>query len=318
MSSKPTLTVVAISAFFVCGADVAAQTFPAKPIRIITTEAGGGSDFAARVVAQASNMGQPMVVDNRGGGVVAIEAVARAPADGYTMLFYGATVWLLQYMRDNVLWDPVRDFAPVTLATSSPNILILNPAVPANTVKDFIALARAKPGQFNDAGGGTGTSSHLAAELFKSMAGVSIVRVAYKGNGPALTGVITGEVQMIFATPGSVTQHLKAGRLKALAVSSAQPSALMPGLPTLAASGLPGYEAVGIIGFLAPAKTPETVVQRLNQEIVRVLGLPEVKEKYFNSGVETVGSTPEEFGAKIKAEMTRLGKVIRDTGIRAE
>jgi tripartite-type tricarboxylate transporter receptor subunit TctC len=318
MSSKPTLTFVAISAFFVCGADVAAQTFPAKPIRIITTEAGGGSDFAARVVAQASNMGQPMVVDNRGGGVVAIEAVARAPADGYTMLFYGATVWLLQYMRDNVLWDPVRDFAPVTLATSSPNILILNPAVPANTVKDFIALARAKPGQFNDAGGGTGTSSHLAAELFKSMAGVSIVRVAYKGNGPALTGVITGEVQMIFATPGSVTQHLKAGRLKALAVSSAQPSALMPGLPTLAASGLPGYEAVGIIGFLAPAKTPETVVQRLNQEIVRVLGLPEVKEKYFNSGVETVGSTPEEFGAKIKAEMTRLGKVIRDTGIRAE
>ncbi len=318
MSSKPTLTVVAISAFFVCSADVAAQTFPAKPIRIITTEAGGGSDFAARVVAQASNMGQPMVVDNRGGGVVAIEAVVRAPADGYTMLFYGATVWLLQYMRDNVLWDPVRDFAPVTLATSSPNILILNPAVPANTVKDFIALARAKPGQFNDAGGGTGTSSHLAAELFKSMAGVSIVRVAYKGNGPALTGVITGEVQMIFATPGSVTQHLKAGRLKALAVSSAQPSALMPGLPTLAASGLPGYEAVGIIGFLAPAKTPETVVQRLNQEIVRVLGLPEVKEKYFNSGVETVGSTPEEFGAKIKAEMTRLGKVIRDTGIRAE
>ncbi len=221
-------------------------------------------------------------------------------------------------MRDNLPWDALRDFAPITLAITSPNIVVVHPAQPINSIKDLIAVAKARPGQLNDGGGQTGASSHLASELFKAMAGVDIVRVPYKGVGPALNALVAGEVQLSFTNPGAAAPHVKSGRLRAVAVTSAQPSALLPGLPTVAASGLPGYEAVSIFGMFAPAKTPAAIINRLNLETARHLTAPETRERFLSSGVETVGSSPEQLGATIKSEMTRMGKVIRDRGIRAQ
>jgi tripartite-type tricarboxylate transporter receptor subunit TctC len=244
--------------------------------------------------------------------------VAKAQPDGYTVLLHGSGLWLLPFMREDVPWDSLRDFSPITLAISSSNLVVVNPSLPINSIKDLIAVAKARPGQLNDAGGQTGASTHLAAELFKAMAGVDIVRVPYKGVGPALNALIAGEVQLSFTNPGAATPHVKSGRLRALAVTSAQPSALLPGLPTVAASGLPGYEAVSIFGLFAPARTPAAIINRLNQESVRFLNLAQTREKFLNSGVETVGSSPEQLAATVKSEMARMGKVIRDRGIRAE
>lgn len=311
--------------FAVCatlvGATIASgQNFPSKPIHVLTSEPGGGNDFGARLIAQglSVSIGQQVVVDNRGaaGGVIAAETVANAPPDGHTLLYYGSNIWLLPFLRSSVPYDPIKDFAPVTLAVRAPVILVVHPSVAAASVKELIAFAKANPGKLNYGAGATGSASQIATELFKAMAAVDITKISYKGQGPALNALIAGEVQVAFATPGSVTAHIKSGRLKALAVTTAQPSPLLPGLPTVAASGVPGYEAVSIVGMFAPAKTPAAVISQLNHEIVKVLSRPEIKERFFKSGVETVGSTPEEFGAKVKSEMARLGKLIRDTGMR--
>jgi tripartite-type tricarboxylate transporter receptor subunit TctC len=298
-----------------------AQTYPSKPIRLVTLEPGGGLDFAARVLAQATSggLGQQVIVDNKGGagGAIAIESVAKAPADGYTLLFQGSNIWILPLLR-NVGYDPVKDFAPVTLAVTSPNMLVVHPSLSAGTVKELISLARAKPGQLTYASGGVGSTLHLAAELFKAMAGVNIVHVPYKGMGPAFNEVIGGQVQVMFPIAGAAVPHVKAGKLRALAVTSSQPTSLAPGLPTIAASGLPGYESVTRMGVFAPMATSSSVVQQLNQEFVRTLGRAEVKETFFNAGVETVGSAPQELNAIMVSEMARMGKVIKDAGIRAE
>jgi tripartite-type tricarboxylate transporter receptor subunit TctC len=295
------------------------QSYPNKPIRIVTIEAGGGGDLAARLIAQglSGSLGQQVLVDNRGGGVIAIEIVAKAPPDGYTLLLYGGTLWIGPLLQ-KVSWDPVRDFSPITLAVTFPNIVAVHPSMPVKSVKELTALAKARPGELNYGSGSIGASTHLAAELFKSMAGVNIVRVPYKGGGPATIALVTGEVQLMFATVGLVTPHVKSGRLRALAVTTAQPSALAPGLPTVAASGVPGYESASILGILAPAKTPEGIINRLNQEIVRALHRPEVKERLFSSGVETVGSSPVELAATMRAESAKWGKVVKEAGIRAE
>lgn len=295
------------------------QPYPSKPIRIITATPGGSPDFVARLVAQrlTANIGQQVIVDNRG-LVVAIEAGAHAQPDGHTLLFYGSAVWLLPFMRDNVAWNALTDFAPVTLATTAPNILIVHPALPVNSVRELIALAQAKPGEINLAGGGIGTASHLAAELFKAMAGVNIVRVPYKGTGQSLNALIAGEVQVMFALSAAAVPHLKTGRVKALAVTSARPSALVPDLPTIAASGVPGYEAVSLLGFFAPVRTSPALVARLNQEIVRILNSAEMKTRLFDASIEAVASSPTEFVTAIKSEMDRMGKLIRDAGIRDE
>ncbi len=290
---------------------------------MITAEVGGGNDFTARVIAQgglSERLGQPVIVENRGGagGAIAAEIVAKAAPDGYTLLVYASNIWIIPLLRSNVPYDPVRDFAPITWAARSPSTVVVHPALPVNSVKELIALARARPGELNYGSGGTGATTHLAVELFKAMAGVNMVRIPYKGNGPALIDLMAGRVQVMFATAGSVTPHIRSGRLKALAVTSAQPSALAPGLPTVAASGLPGYESNSIYGIFAPAKTPAAIVTQLNQEIVRVLSRTEVKEKFLNSGVETVGSSPEEFAAAIRSDMARMAKVIKDAGIRGE
>ncbi len=292
-----------------------AQEYPSKPIRIITSEAGSGGDFATRLMVQ-SIPGRQFIVDNR--NIIGIEMAAKAPPDGYTLLLHGTPVWLTQFMRDNVAWDPVRDFAPVTLVAKAPNVLVVHPSLPVKSVKELIALAKTRPGDLNYGSGPGGTVSHLSAELLKSMAGVDIVRVPYRGTGQVLIGLIGGQVHLMFSAASAAAPHVKADKLRALAVTSAQPSPLLPGLPTVAASGLPGYESILPLGMFAPARTPTAIVDQLNRESVRALNRPEVKERFGSAGTEAVGGTPEQFAATMKSEMAKWGKVIKDAGIRDE
>jgi tripartite-type tricarboxylate transporter receptor subunit TctC len=294
------------------------QNYPSRVVRILTTEPGTSTDVAARLIAQGltGSLGQPVIVENR--GIMAVETVAKAPPDGHSLVLYTSPLWLTPFMRDNASWDPVRDFAPITLVLNSPYVLVAHASLPVNTLGELIALAKARPGELNYGSSSAGSANHLAAELFKAMAGVNIVRVPYKGAGPALSAMLAGQVQVMFAGPGAVAPHVKTGRLKALAVTTAQPSALAPGLPTVAASGLPGYEASSLAGMFAPAKTPALVVTRLNQEIVRIIRRADVKERLFDFGTEGIGNSPEEFAATIKSEMAAMGKLIKDVGIRAE
>jgi len=298
------------------------QDYPRKPIRLVTAEPGGGNDFAARLIVQGlgGSLGQPMIVDNRGGagGIIAADIVAKAQPDGYTLLLYANNIWIIPLLRSNAPFDVIRDFAPITWAAKSPNTVVVHPALPVKSVEDLIAHARARPGELNYGSGGSGSSTHLAVELLKSMAGVNIVRVPFRGNAPALNALFAGEVHLMIATAGTVAPHLKSGRLRALAVTSAQPSPLAPGLPTVAASGLPGYESIQIYGVFAPGRTSSVIVKRLHDEIVRVLGRADVKEKFLAAGVEPVGSTPQQLAATIKSEIVRMSKVIKDAGIREE
>ena len=223
-------------------------------------------------------------------------------------------MWLLPFLRDNVGYDPLRDLIPVTLAITSPIIVVAHPSLPVRSIGELIAFAKAKPGQLNYASGTIGASPHLATELFKAMTQTNIVRIPYKGTGPSVIALVAGEADLMFTALGSVAPHMKSGRLRALAVATLKPSALVPELPTVAAT-VPGYEARSIIGIFAPAKTPAAIVNQLQQEIARGINRPEVKEMFTNAGVEVVAGTPEEFTAVIKADMARLGKVIRDAGI---
>lgn len=296
------------------------QAYPSRPIRMVTSGIGGGTDFAARLVAQGitTGLGQQIIIDNRQAGAIQGEIVAKALPDGYTLLFAGSDFWTFPLLQ-KVRYDPVRDFAPISIATSSPNILVVHPSLPAKSISELIALAKSKPGALNYGSSVTGTSTHFAAELFKSTAGVDIVRIGYKSGGLALNAVVAGEVQMYFAVAGSaLTPLIQAGRLRALAVTSAQPSALAPGLPTVAASGLPGYEISAIQSVFAPAKTPPAIINRLNQEIVQFLLKPETKERLLNAAVEVIGSTPQQLADTVKSSMSRLGNVIKDAGIRAD
>ncbi|MGZ5117978.1 MAG: Bug family tripartite tricarboxylate transporter substrate binding protein [Burkholderiales bacterium] len=297
-----------------------AQNFPTRPIRIVTSEIGGGLDFLARLVAQGltPNLGQQVIIDNRPSGVFTGSIVSKASPDGYTLLCNGSSFWLLPFLQSNVPYDPVKDFSPITLATSSPLMLVVHPALPVKSVKELIALAKAKPGELNYSSSSPGTPQHIAAELFKSMTGVNIVRIPYKGAGPAVVALVAGEVQMTFSSAGAAVPHIKSGRLRALAIASAEPSALAPGLPTVASAGLPGFEAGSLWGFFAPAKTPVNLINRLQHEIVSVLNKADMKEKLFNATTEVVGSSPEKFAAVINADMQRGRKVIEAAGIRAE
>ena len=295
------------------------QDFPSKPLRIVTPGLGGGNDFVARLVSQslAGSIGQPVIVDNRSSGVVPGEIVAKAPADGHTLLCYGSPFWLSPLMQ-KVPYDPVKDFVPITLAVRAPNILVVHPGVAARSVKDLIALSKARPGELNYAAGSTGAANHLAAELFKAMAGVRITRIPYTSFGRAVTDLLAGETQMMFVTVASVDHHVKSEKLRALAVTSAQPSLLTPGLTTVAAAGPPGFEAASFFGFFAPSATPAPVVTRLNREIVRSLNVSDAKDRFFTAGMEVVGSSPEQFAATVNSELAKMGKVIREAGIRLD
>ncbi len=306
-----------------CGTAIThAQQYPSKPIRIITTDPAGAADIAARLIAPTltANLGQQVIIDNRpgAGSITSIETVAKAAPDGHTLLLHGSPVWLMQFMRANLPWDPIRDLAPVSLATTLPNVLTVHPSLPVKSVKDLIALARARPGELNYGAGSPGASNHLAAELFNGMAKVNMVRIGYKGGGPAVLGLISGQTQLMFATAASVKPHIDSGRLRAVAVTTAQPSVLFPGLPTVASAGLPGYEALTIYGLFAPIKASAAVINLLNKEVVGALAKADVKERLARSGAEAVSSTPEAFGVIVREDIARWGKVIRDAGIRAE
>lgn len=298
------------------------QNYPNKPVRIVTTEPGSGSDFVSRLIAQemTRNWGQQVIVDNRGGasGAIAAELVAKSTPDGYTLILYGNPMWLLPLFRKNVPYDPVKDFAPITLAVSSPDIVVVHPALPVKSIPELIALAKTKPGELNYSSSATGGSTHVAADLFKSMAKVDIVRISYRGVGAAVTALIGGQAQVMFAAPAAVVPHIKSGRLRAIAVTSAEPSVLAPGLPTVAASGVPGYESIIIFGIFAPAKIPAALAAKLNQDMVRALSGAEMKEKFLNAGMEVVASSSGRLAAIVKSEMDSLSKVIKETGIREE
>ena len=293
-----------------------AQAYPRKPVRRVTSEAGSGLDFTARVIAQGltASLGQQVIVDNR--RILTVELVAKAPPDGYTLLAYGSPMWIVPFLRNDIKYDPVKDFSPITLVVTSPNVLVVHPRVAAKTVQELVALAKAKPGELNYGSSVTGGSPHLAAELFKSMAGVNLMRITYKGVALAMNELVGGQIDLMFPVVASGMPHVRAGRLRALAITSVQPSALAPGLPTIAASGLPGYELVAMFGILAPAKTPPAIIARLNHETVQYITQPEIRQKFLVSGSEVVASSPQQFAATIAIDMARMGKLIRDQNIR--
>jgi len=312
----------ALFALAIASAPLHAQTspYPVKPIRMLSAQFGGGSDIAARLLAGglSPRFGQQVIVDSRVGGTIIAETAARAAPDGYTLVCYSSTIWLIPLMQTKPSYDAFRDFTPITLVGSSPMVLVVHPSVPAKSVADLIALAKAKPGELNSATGPLGAIPHIASELFKYMAGIDFVHVAYRGVGLAVNDVIAGRVQMMFPNAGAVLQQAKAGKLRVLAVGSAQPSVFFPGVPTVSAAGLPGYEAVSSYAVLAPARTPAALVKRLNDEMVGVLHTPDMKEKFFNTTADVVGSTPSELTAFMKSDVQRLGPVIKAANIKAE
>jgi tripartite-type tricarboxylate transporter receptor subunit TctC len=297
------------------------QAYPARPVRIIADTPGGGTDFVARILARAltDSLGQQVLVDNRGGasGDIGIGFAAKAPADGYTILVWGNGMWVLPLLR-KTSYDPVADFSPIALAVTSPNVLVVHPSLPVKSVRDLIALARARPGELSFASGGPGTTSQTAAELFKAAARVNMLDVPYKGGGPGIAALLGGEVQVMFPIASGIVPQIKSGRVRALAVTTAKPTVLFPDLPTIAESGIPGYEAVVIYGVFAPVRTPAAVISRLHQEIVRALHSADVKELFFKGGTETIGGSPEQLAATVNSEMIRVRSLITDGRIRVQ
>ena len=301
-----------------CAGAAAAEDYPNKPLRIVTSEAGGGNDVQARLIAQGLTLalGQQVVVENRPSGVIPGDIVSKAPPNGYTLLFYNNTFWIGPLIQ-RTPYDAVRDFAPVSVVAKGPNVLVVNPALPVKSVAELIALASAKPGELNYGSAGTGASNHLAAELFRTMARVDIVRINYKGAGPALTALLAGELQLMFPTAGAVTPHLRAGRVKALAVTSAEPTALFPGVPTVAAS-LPGYESTVDLRRVRAGRHAAGR-HRQTERGTGALSRPYRREgEIFQRRHGDRRRHAGQLAATVKSEMARMGKVIRDAGIRSE
>jgi len=307
-----------------CGCSSAfAQSYPTKPIRMIVAyPPGGGTDIVGRMMAQkmSEDFAQTVVIDNRGGaaGSIGSEIAAKSVPDGYTILMGNVAPNAINVsLYAKLGYDPVRDFEPVSLVASTPNILVVHPTLAVKTVSDLIALAKAKPGTLNYPSAGLGSSSHLAGELLDSIAGVRMVHIPYKGGGPALTDLLGGQMQLMFATMPAAMPHVRSGKLRAVAVTSAKRSQAMPELPTIGET-LKGYEASTWYGVLAPARTPRPIVTKLHGEIVKILGVAETRDKLLLQGFEPVGGTPAEFGAYIKSEIEKWGKVVKAAGIRAE
>lgn len=302
----------------------AAADYPDRPIRLVVPSAAGGSaDFFARILSQplGQALGQPIVIENKGGAssTIGTGMVAKSAPDGLTLLLTPSTsIAIAPHLYKKVGYDTLKDFTPVTLVALVPNVLVVNPKIPANTVKELIALAKAKPGTLNFSSAGSGSPSHLAGEMFKGMAGVEMMHVAYKGAGPAVNALLANEVQIMFAPIVTVLTQVKAGNLKAIALTSAAPSPVMPGLPTIGQSGLPGYDISSWFGLFAPANTPKEVIDRLQQETVKIIKSPESKQRFNQAGAEAVGDSPAEFAAFVRSEYLRFGKVIKDTGVTLE
>ena len=317
LATRFAVCVYALSIMVLGAGVVSGQAYPDKPIRFLTTGIGGSTDFAARNVAQGltDSVGWQVVVDNRGSTIIAAETVSKSPPDGYTLLVMTDGLWRGPFFQD-MPFDPVKDFAPIALIGRSPNILVVHPSLPVNSVKELIALAKARPGELNYGAGAIGASTHMASELFKLMAGVNIVFVRYKSTGPALNDLIGGQLQVMFATTGGVTPHIKSGRLRALAVSTAQPSELVPGLPTIASAGnLPGYQSASTSGVFAPAGTSDRIISQVSREVRRALERPEIKKRFINQMVEIIGASPEETAAFVKSDMATTARIVKEAGI---
>ena len=299
-----------------------AQQWPSKPIRyIVPFPPGAFNDTLARTLAAElpKTLGQQVIVDNRPGGntIIGTEMAAKSPPDGYT-LFGAALPFSVIQSLYKTSFDVTRDFAPITLAGVTPNLLVANPAVPFNDVKGLIAYAKANPGKLNYASTGNGTSNHLSFELFKSMTGTQVTHVPYKGSAPAVTDLIAGQVQVMFDNTPNVLPHVKAGKLKGLAVSSKARSQFAPEMPSVDEAGVPGYDVTVWFGVLTVAGTPPDIVKRLNTEMVRILHSPEVKDRITKAGVDVVAGTPEHFSGYLKSEVARWAKVVQEAGIKAD
>jgi tripartite-type tricarboxylate transporter receptor subunit TctC len=301
-----------------------AADYPTRPVRMIVPfPPGGGNDLLARSISQPLSqlIGQQVVVDNRGGagGQIGAELAATAAPDGYT-IFLGSigNLAFLPVLQARLPYDPVRDFAPVALLATSPFILVLNPTVPAKSVKELIALAKAKPGQLNYGSSGSGSSLHMTGELFKLATGTDITHVPYKGTAPALIDLLSGQVQMLFSTMPSVVPHVKAGKLRGLGVSSTKRSETLPDVPTIAEAGVPGFEVLNWQGIVVPKKTPDAIIQKLNRALLEALKSPETIKALANQGLDAAGGTPGEFGALIKSEIEKYGKVAKAANLRLE
>ena len=300
----------------VCGPGWAQNDYPTRPVKVIVpSPPGGGTDILARVLAQhlSKALGQPFFVENKAGAgnMIGIEFVAHAPADGYTVLVVPSTLALNSVLYKKVPYDPVRDFAPVTLAATAPNVLVVNPALPAKSLAEFIALAKAKPGALSYGTPGIGTSPHLSMELLKSMAGIDLQHVPYRGTAAAVTDVIGGQIAVTFANALTAKPQVDAGRVRALAVSGPKRIEALPAVPPVAEAGVPGYEAMQWYGLVVPAGTPAPVIGRLNAEAVKALQSDEMKEKLALDGAQPVGSTPTEFAALIRSELEKWTRVAR-------
>ena len=315
--------ILAASAVAFAATHAAAQPFPVKSVRMIVPyAAGGGADIVGRLVAQklGDGWGHTVVVDNRPGasGNIGTEIVARAIPDGYTLLLVGPNHTVNSSLYSKIPFDPVKDFAPVSVVTSAPYLLVVNPTIGVNSVRDLIALAKARPGKVLYASAGNGTAGHLGMELIKTMAGIDMVHVPYKGSPPALTDLIAGQVSAAFDNVLSATPHVKAGRLRAIAVSTGKRSAAVPEVPTVAESGLPGFEVAVWQGILAPAGTPRPIVDTLHAAIVAALGRPDMKERMAANGTDIIGNTPAEFAAFIQSDLVKWAKVVKSSGARVD
>ena len=301
-----------------------AQEYPSKPLRFIAPNLPGGpTDILARLIGQklTESMGPPVIVENRAGagGNIGTEVAAKSPPDGYTLVTgnnatFGANVSLYKRLG----FDPVKDFTPVIFVATQPNILVVHPSLPVRNVKELIALAKARPGQLNYSGSGVGAAAHLAAELFKSMTGTNIVHISYKSAAPALTDLIGGQTQLMFATALSVMPHIKSQRVKALAVTTAKRSRILPELPTVAEAGVPGFEASTWHGVLVPAGTPAPIVERLNSEINKMLQTAEVRDRLGALGAEIVGGSPKDFADHIRREIPKWAKVVKSINVQLD
>ena len=303
---------------------MAQSSFPNKPVKLIVPfPPGGGNDVIARVIGQklSDRWGQPVVIDNRAGanGIVGLQALMQSPADGYTLAVGAAGPLAVNpSLYAKLPYDPVKDFAAVTNLVNYPLLLVVHPSVPVRTTRDVVALAKAKPGQLSYASPGSGNSGHLAGELFNTMAGVNTLHVPYKGQGPALTDLLSGQVQMLYSSIPSVINQVKTGQLKAIAVGSAKRLPSLSEVPTIAESGVPGYEAYSWVGLVAPANTPSDIVHKIYRDVADILKQPDVADKLNQQGALPVGDTPEEFAQYIKAEVAKWGQVVRNANIKLE
>lgn len=303
--------------------DAAAQGYPSRPIRLIVPQSAGGStDLITRVVSQrmADALGQSIVVDNRpgSGSINGTEIVVNAAPDGHTLLAVAGSFTINPAIRKQLPFDPIRDFAPIALVATLPHIVIVHPSVPVRSIQELIAMAKAKPGEINVATSGIATSTHMAAELFQHMTGTKMTHIPYKGGAPSTVAMIAGQCQLNFATISTALPHIRSGKVRALAVTSAKRSVAAPQYPTVAEAGVPGYDHSSWVGFLAPARTPPAIVARLNRETVRAVNSQGVKATLLRDGLESAGSTPEAFAADIKAQIARWQSVVKAAGIQRQ